>query len=213
MGNISSAFAAKKPAPPFVPLTLAEQEEFLIDLRGTILDNLKVTSLVFGALVDFGRANLPSPAATVVLRSQGKEARIEGQNCGLFVIPVATMAALDCRRSLEFFGLKCDDTSLYPFKHDRRDDDIGIEHFGLPRVTREQLLSVCAPNAEAVLVKFCRWADKRVAHFTKAMTTPRNPNIPSVREIRDAADVMIEAYIHLLYKATGRPPPKLNPSD
>ena len=112
MGKIRSAFAAKKPAAPFVPLTLAEQEEFLIDLRGTILDNLKVTSLVFGALVDFGRANLPSPAATVALRSQGKEAKIEGQNCGLFVIPVATMAALDCRRSLEFFGLKCDDTSL-----------------------------------------------------------------------------------------------------
>jgi hypothetical protein len=213
MGTNNTALAAKKAAPPFVPLTSAEQEQFLIDLRGTILDNLKVTSLVFGALVDFGKANLPSPAASVVLRSQGKEARIEGQNCGLFVIPVATMAALDCRRSLEFFGLKCDDKSLYPFKHDRRDDDIGIEHFGLPRVTREQLLSVCAPNAETVLVKFCRWADKRVAHFTKAMTAPSNPNIPSVREIRDAADVMIEAYIQLLYKATGRPRPKLNPSD
>ena len=57
---------------------------------------------------------------------------IPGKNCGFFTTPVIQMAVLDCRRSLEFFGLTCGSKAncLKPITS-RWPDDLGIEHFGL----------------------------------------------------------------------------------
>jgi hypothetical protein len=193
-------------------LTQAQQEEFLLDLEAGPLDNFSMAALLFEAMIPYGAANLPYPTATVLLRGQGAPVTIQGANCGLFVTPVGTMAGIDCRRSLEFFGLKLDNTtnSLAPLRN-RRKDDVGIESFGLSQVSRQQFIQAVGPTSnqqvEQVLVKVHRWTDKQVAHFTAA------PNQASLQAIREASNFMIKAYMCLLYDALRRPRPKLNPSN
>ena len=118
-------------------LAKVQQEDFLLDLEAGPLDNFSMAALLFDVLIQYRAANLPPPTATVLLRGQGAPVDITGANCGLFATPVGTMAGIDCRRSLEFFGLKLDDAtgSLGPVRK-RREDDVGIESFGLPQVSR-----------------------------------------------------------------------------
>ena len=113
-------------------LTQAQQEEFLLDLEAGPLDNFSMAALLVEAMIRYRAANLPYPEANILLQGQGAPVTIHGANCGVFVTPVATMAGIDCRRSLEFFGLRLDNatTSLVPVRN-RRKDDVGIESFGL----------------------------------------------------------------------------------
>jgi len=193
-------------------LTQAQQEEFLLDLEAGPLDNFSMAALLFEAMIRYRAANLPYPEANILLHGQGAPVTIHGANCGVFVTPVATMAGIDCRRSLEFFGLKLNNitSSLAPLRN-RRKDDVGIESFGLSRVSRQQFLQALGPisgqQVEQVLVKVHRWTDKQVAHFTAA------PNQASLQAIRDASKLMINAFMCLLYDPLGRPRPKLNPSN
>lgn len=135
---------------------------------------------------------------------------ITGQNCGFFITPVIQMAILDIRKSLEFFGLILDSEthSIEPIKK-RRKDDVGIEHFGLPRATVNQLIGnskiECSIPLEKMLADINRWGNKRLAHFTLSQ-----PEI-KLDVIRDASKIMIDVYFRLVFDATGRPRPQLPP--
>lgn len=192
-------------------LNPAEQEDRLKTIVGVTLDNLSMASLLANLLISYEELRLPPPTATVLLRGQGPPADIPGTNCGLFVTPVFNMAGLDCRRSLEFFGLTCDYNTkqLAPITR-RRPDDLGIEHFGLARVSRAQFIgavsSVISVPVEPILVQVHAWSNKQLAHFTNS-----EPPI-TVQSIRNMSVVMIEAYAQLLFSALGHARPRINPT-
>jgi hypothetical protein len=191
-------------------LTQAQQSERLEYLVGSVLDNFSMAACLANYLIQYHNAKLPPPQATIIFRGHGPPASIPGSNCGFFVNPVMTMAGIDCRRSLQFFGLTFSQKQQSFVPAQRRPDDLGIEAFGLPLVTMEKLLkstaSVLNRPAEPVLVQVHLWTDKQLAHFTYV------EDIITTQAIRDASLIMIEAYMSLLFDALGRPRPKLNPS-
>ena len=192
-------------------LTAAQQEDCLDSIVQVTLDNFSMTWRLVDLLISYKASNVPPPAATVHLRGQGPPADIPGTNCGFFTNPVINVAVLDCRRSLEFFGLTCDHRTnhLVPIG-DRRQDDLGIEHFGLARVSPAQFLkvasSVISVPLEPILLQIHHWSNKQLAHFTISQ-----PAV-TLQSIRNVAVAMIEAYMQLLFVALGRPRPTINPS-
>jgi hypothetical protein len=192
-------------------LNSAQQEDRLKDIVGQTLDNFSMASHLAHLLITYKALNLPPPTATVLLRGQGPPADIPGTNCGLFVTPVFNMAGLDCRRSLEFFGLTCNykTKQLAPITK-RRPDDLGIEHFGLALVSRPQFLgavsSVISVPVEPILLQVHAWSNKQLAHFTSL-----EPPI-MLQSIRYMSVVMIEAYMKLLFTALRHARPGINPS-
>lgn len=192
-------------------LTPAEQDVCLKTTVQLALDNFSLASLVASLLREFAAAGFPSPQATVVLRGAGRGVEIPGRNCGFFTTPVIQMAVLDCRRSLEFFGLTCDPkASCLKQIASRRTDDLGIEHFGLSQVAPQLFLqtvgSVVSAPIEPLLVDVHRWSNKQLAHFTVAQ-----PSV-TLDGIRDVSAVMIEAYLRLLFDKLGRPRPRIQPT-
>jgi hypothetical protein len=192
-------------------LNPAQQEECLESIVQVTLDNFSMAWRLVDLLITYNAANLPPPTATVHLRGQGPPADIPGTNCGFFSTPVINMAVLDCRRSLEFFGLTCDYKSnlLTPITG-RRSDDLGIEHFGLALVTSAQLIrvasTVVSAPVEPILIQVHHWSNKQLAHFTISQPTV------TLQSIRNMSVAMIEAFMQLLFGALGRPRPSINPS-
>ena len=170
-----------------------------------------MASLLAKLLITYEALKLPPPTATVLLRGQGPSADIPGTNCGLFATPVFNMAGLDCRRSLEFFGLTCNykTNHLEPITMKRRTDDLGIEHFGLAMVTPAQFIGVASTvisvPLEPILIQVHNWTNKELAHFTISQPTM------TYQSIRNMSVAMIEAYMQLLFDALGRPRPSINP--
>ncbi|HEY2328431.1 MAG TPA: hypothetical protein VGI63_01285 [Verrucomicrobiae bacterium] len=195
-------------------LNITEQNEHLETTVQTALDNFSLAALLTGLLAEYEVANLGPPKATVHLQGQNPrlDKIIPGENCGFFVTPVFQMAALDCRRSLEFFGLKCDykNKRLTPIIN-RHFGDLGIESFGLPRVTRDQFLKIVpaeiVKQIESILVEIHFWSNKRLAHFTVSEQDMK------LSPIHDSSIVMIRAYLTFLFDALGRPRPHIQPSD
>lgn len=193
-------------------LTASQQEERLEYFVGSVLDNFSMTICLVNYLVEHHARKLPPPKATIHFSGLWEPATIPGTNCGFFVNPVMTMAGVDCRRSLEFFGLKLDQklNVLVPIRNRRSSDDLGIEAFGLPLVTKAQFLAITSPvlskPVEPVVCKVHVWVGKQLAHFTHVT------DIITMQAIRDTSLIMIEAYMHLLFEALGRPRPQLNPS-
>lgn len=192
-------------------LTPTQREERLEYLVGSVLDNFSMAVCLLNYLIQYRAANLPPPQATITFRGHGPPASIPGNNCGFFVNPVMTMAGIDCRRSLELFGLKFSPKrQTLVSVQSRRPDDLGIEAFGLPLVTREKFLastaSVLNRPAEPVLTQVHLWTDKQLAHFTHV------EDIITMQAIRDASLIMIEAYMCLLFDKLGIKRPQLNPS-
>ena len=192
-------------------LNPAQQEVCLKDIIGMTLDNFSMASRLAELLITYKARNLPWPTATVLLRGQGPPANIPGTNCGLFVTPVFNMAGLDCRRSLEFFGLTCNyNTSHLAPITKRRPDDLGIEHFGLALVSRARFIgavsSVISVPVEPTLLQVHAWSNKQLAHFTNS----ESPIM--LQSIRNMSVAMIEAYMELLFSALGRARPSINPS-
>src|SRR5262245_54996735 len=99
-------------------LTPAQQEEFLQDRVLVTLDNFSLAWRLLDLLITYTAAKVPPPSATVFLRGKGPAVDIPSTNCGILVNPVVALAVLDCRRSLEFFGLTCDNRQkrLVPIK-------------------------------------------------------------------------------------------------
>ena len=135
-----------------------------------------MTRLVLEYIFKLGAAGLPVPATRINFISP-LPATIPGTNCGFFVVPVVNMAMIDCRRSLEFFGLTCDHNAqrLVSITRQRRVDDLRIEDFGLPIVTPAQFIGVTShlvtKPVEATLLEVHKWSNKELAHFT--LTKPK----------------------------------------
>lgn len=89
-------------------LTPAQQENHFGLLKEVTLDNFSMAWRLVEVLIQYRAGNLPPPQATLLLRGDGPPVTISGTNCGFFVNPVVNTAVMDCRRSLEFFGLGCD---------------------------------------------------------------------------------------------------------
>lgn len=194
-------------------LSVAQQDEFLEDTVQPPLDNFSMARHLVDLLTAYKAAGFPPPTATVHLRGQGPPADIPGTNCGFFAIPVIHMAILDCRRSLEFFGLTCDRNTnrLRAIKHHQRQaDDLGIEHFGLAWVTPSQFIgaasTVISVQAEPIVVQVHKYANKRLAHSTTLQSTVM------LQAVRDMSIAMIEVHMRLLFEALGRSRPSINPS-
>jgi hypothetical protein len=192
-------------------LTPTEQDKRLKTTIQLALDNFSLASLIASVLREYAAAKLPPPKATVVLRGAGRGVDIPGENCGFFTTPVIQMAILDCRRTLEFFGLTCDSkVGCLKAIAFRRPDDFGIEHFGLAWVSPHQFVQTAGPvvatSIEPLLLDVHRWSNKQLAHFT--ITEPP----VTFDAIRDVSTVMIEAYLRLLFDALGRPRPRIQPT-
>src|SRR5260221_172454 len=99
-------------------LSPQKQEERLESIVQETLDNFSMARHLASLLIQYRNANLPSPRVIIHIEGQLPPARIPGINCGFFVTPVFRMAILDCRRSLEFFGLTSDQSNhrLVPVK-------------------------------------------------------------------------------------------------
>jgi hypothetical protein len=192
-------------------MNATHQEDCLESIVQVTLDNFSMTWRLVDLLITYRASNLPPPTAILHLRGKGPPADIPGTSCGFFVTPVVNMAVLDCRRSLEFFGLTCDHKTghLTPITK-RRPDDLGIEHFGLAQVSPAQFLqavsSVVPVPVEPILIQVHHWSNKQLAHFTISQPTV------TLQSIRNVSVVMIEAYMQLLFTALGRPRPSINPS-
>src|SRR5262249_49407497 len=161
--------------------TKSEQDEHLELLKGQILDNFSMACRVTEYVMRLQQGGVPLPAMDI--RFVGPmPAAVLGTNCGMFVIPVVKMALIDVRRSLQFFGLNFNGNGLVPVNH-RRPDDLGIEHFGLPRVTPTQFVSVTSRivrrPVEPTLAEVHKWSNKELAHFTLAKPYL---NYPSIRD-------------------------------
>lgn len=191
-------------------LSHAEQDRVIANSIELMLHNFSLASHVADMLIEYSAAGLPPPRATVYLLGKGRSAEIPGQNCGFFTTPVIQMAILDCRRSLEFFGLAFDSGkhAIVPIKK-RRKDDLGIEHFGLPRVTLSQLTSssiaVASSPMEQLITDIHLWSNKCLAHLTLL-----EPDI-KLETIRDVSKVLSDAYLRLLFDGLGRPRPQIQP--
>jgi hypothetical protein len=190
----------------------AQQDELLKYDIQLMLDNFSLAALLADFLIKYQTAKLPPPSATVFLRGNGPPANIPGENCGFFITPVMHMAILDCRRSLEFFGLTYNDkTSKLKQITSRRTDDLGMESFGLSQVTPENFLRITAPTitgqVEPMLAEVHKFTNKQLAHFT---VVQNQVMLPSIRNIYP---VMTEAFNHFLFDALGRQRPNIQPSD
>ena len=192
------------------PLSELEQEEILHSKIELSLDNFSLAWRVADLLIEYGEGELRPPQATVVLAGEGRSVKIPGTSCGFFTTPVVQMAILDCRRTLEFFGITRDSKSdlLKPITR-RQNDDLGIEHFGLPLVSPKRFLAtigeVVNGSGETLLLDVHRWSNKRLAHFTLSDASV------TLQTIRDSSKAMIEAYLVLLFDALGRQRPRIQP--
>jgi hypothetical protein len=194
-------------------LSPEKQENRLRDFVQETMDNFSMARCLADLIILYRKARLPLPQATLHIEGLLPAARISAETCGFLVVPVIRMALLDCDRSLAFFGLAWDRSpvALKQMRIPRHyPDDLGIEHFGLPLVTpaqfRQTASSVVSTNMEPVLVRVHEWRDKMIAHFTVSEPVIEYP------EIRDVSKVMIEAYMHFVFDALGRPRPSINPS-
>jgi hypothetical protein len=191
-------------------LSKSEQEDILRSRIGLSLDNFSLAWRIADLLIEYAEAGLPPPQATIRLLGAGRSVEIPGTSCGFFTTPVVQMAILDCRRTLEFFGITRDSKSdlLKPITK-RQDDDLGIEHFGLALVDPQLLLNtisgVVTIPAEPLLVAVHRWINKQLAHFTLSDVSV------TLETIRDSSKAMIQAYLVLLFDALGRERPRIQP--
>jgi hypothetical protein len=185
-------------------LSASERDWHLKNTIQLALDNFGLANQLGLLLQEYVGAGIPPPSANVSLRGLGRCPDIPGENCGFFTTPVIQTALLDCRRSLEFFGITCDSESGRLKKiSKRRKDDLGIEHFGLQLISPAKLIHACSQSTSAdiaaVFVTIHHWCNKQVAHFTLT-----EPTI-TFGEIRSASIAMIEAYQCLLLDGLGLP--------
>jgi hypothetical protein len=191
-------------------LSKSEQEDVLRSRICLSLDNFSLAWRIADLLIESAQAGLPPPRATIHLVGAERSVKIPGTSCGFFTTPVVQMAILDCRRTLEFFGITRDSKSdlLKPITK-RQEDDLGIEHFGLPLVGPQLLLDticrVATIPAEPLLVTVHRWSNKHLAHFTLSDASV------TFETIRDSSKAMIEAYLVLLFDALGCERPQIQP--
>jgi hypothetical protein len=192
-------------------LTSEQQEEFLKDTIQTVLDNFSLARLLTDLFIKYTAAGFQMPQASVCLRGQLPAATVNGENCGFFATPVIQMATLDCRRSLDFFGLTCNHTTnhLESITTPRRySDDLGIENFGLPLVLPNQFLKIITPatvvsEIERHLVNVHKWSNKELAHFSFSRSGV------SLQALHSASVVMVEAYLRFLFDALKIPRPDI----
>ena len=103
------------------------------------------------------------------------ELKLEGKSSAITAPPIE-MGTIHSRVLLEFLGLGVNSEKELSEKENRRGDDISIESFDLPRVTKELALSRFTvdrtENAEAVEAAFVRTvtaANKIIAHSTTTL--------------------------------------------
>jgi hypothetical protein len=192
-------------------LPKSEQERILQSTIALSLDNFSLAWRVADLLIEYRGAGLRPPRATIRLLGEGRSVEIPGTNCGLFTTPVIQMALLDSRRTLEFFGITRDSKSNSLKAINRRqDDDLGVEHFGLPLVSPQCFVDAIrgadsAAPIEPLLLTIHRWSNKQLAHFTLSDASV------TLDEIRDVSKSMIQAYLVLLFDALGRERPTIQP--
>ena len=192
------------------PLPEAQQEEILRSTIALSLDNFSLAWRIADLLVEYAESGLAPPRATIHLLGAGRSVEVAAANCGLFTTPVVQMAILDTRRSIEFFGI-ARDSKLNQFKPitKRQYDDLGIEHFGLARVSPQRLLDTVSASltvpAEPLLLDMHRWSSKHLAHFTLSDASV------TFQTIRDCSKGIIEAFFVLLFDASGRQRPLIQP--
>lgn len=152
-------------------LSEPEQERILQSTIELSLDNFSLAWHVADLLIEYREADLQPPCAIIRLVGDGRPVEIPSTNCGLFTTPVIQMAILDSRRTLEFFGITRDSksNSLKAIAK-RQDDDLGVEHFGLPLVPPQRFVEAISGAAfapiEPVLLAVHQWSNKQLAHFT-----------------------------------------------
>jgi len=187
-----------------------EKQDRVLKTIEVALDNFTLAYRVADLLNDYGHGE--PPRTTLYLTGKRGEVTVSSSSCGLFTTPVIQSAILDTRRSLEFFGISRDRKAnvLKPKPiNGRYDDDLSIEHLGLPLITPEQLLKavfdVTSRPMEPLFVEVLHWSEKKLAHFTDS-----DPNV-KFGAISDVSRGMIQAYFRLVYDASGRNRPGIRP--
>jgi hypothetical protein len=204
-GHVKNRIPDTMSTPPKVLTT--EQEKYLRAIEIT-LNNLDFAELMAQVVRVYLNDGLELPKAFI--RFEGKHLFNMGSGtCAVVANPILHIAALDCRRAVEFFGLMFDRDQEPPVlvplsgkKKKRKRDDIGIEHFDVLPVTRDEFLKVTKLD-EATLDVVDRWASKQIAHSTNVEPTIA-PGL-----IEQVAPRIIKAFHVLLYKALGLRPPEM----
>jgi hypothetical protein len=183
---------------PLRQLTPEEQADHLRTIQMT-LDNFSLAAHLCSLL---SKHHGSLVQAAVQFTVNGKSLyQLVGTNCGFVTTPVLQMAILDTRRSLEFFGITRDrhTDTLKPIQT-RHADDLGIEHFGLSRISVQELLGVTG-KIELQLAKVHEWSNKQLAHFTVA------PTIVEFGWLHATSLGLIRAFVFLLFDALNLPRP------
>jgi hypothetical protein len=123
----------------------------------------------------------------------------------IFTNPVIEMGAVSCRVLLEFLGLRLDQTATPPVMRGvptRMGDDIGIEDFGLPRVTLDDLdaVSLEIPGwGRQVCAETVYISNKAIAHLTRAPV-----DLEALPQLSDCGLATLRLMERHVYGALGR---------
>jgi hypothetical protein len=138
----------------------------------------------------------------------GKEGPITSETVRILTNPVIEVGALYCRVLLEFMGLKLDrNATPMTLKEGftRRNDDVGIEHFDLPRVTLADFGVEYVEQPEwpgQAAATALHIADKALAHLTRTQIDRKT--IPQLHDCGIATISLVERH---LYRALDRAVP------
>ena len=157
-------------------------------------------------ICDFLMENNTAPiSAEIVMRGHARTVHIPSEKCGLFTTPFIHNTMLDIRRSLDFFGLKCMDGKIQPFKP--RDNDYWMGSVNLSSVSPDELdeifIRTCGISAFESLEEILTYSNKQLAHFTTSKFKEDNRML---LHLRNCSIVFFEAIELFIYDRLEIPP-------
>jgi hypothetical protein len=173
------------------------------------LENLNLCELVCKFLVNNNSHTIPTEVRMTGIHGA---VIIPGENCGFVTTPVIHAAILDIRRSIEFLGLRYDHgkRAMAALRAPRYSDDYRISDLGtapvMPDEFNELAQQLCGCDAPAVLGQVIEYANKQMAHFSKAEGNP------DIADLRSSCELLREAILTFVYDRLDIDRPKLHPN-
>lgn len=173
------------------------------------LENLKFCELVCEFLVNNNSHTIPTE---VRMTGVSGTAVIPGENCGFVTTPVIHASILDIRRLIEFLGLRYDreTKTMVALTSPRYPDDYWIKDLGAAPITPDEFnqlaQGLCGSNAPDLLAPVIEYANKQMAHFSKAEGNP------DFTDLRSACQLLREATLTFVYDRHEIARPQLRPN-
>lgn len=172
------------------------------------LENLKLCELVCEFLLSNNSHTIPTE---VRMTGVSDSAIIPGENCGFVTTPVIHASILDIRRLIEFLGLRYDreTKTMVALASPRYPDDYWIRDLEAATITPEEFNQLAqglsGSDAPDVLAPVIEYANKQMAHFSKAEGNP------DFADLRSACQLLREATLAFVYDRLEIARPQLRP--